>query len=297
MATREKTSSEISESFDFGKWLSGVVSKLPARYKVVARFNSFDTMMTPFYGVLMAWATYAIGTSFYRYGPTDMVSLNYFTNLYAGLSLLSFAIVIVALFESVRRNEIGDMAKVIAAIAINYVVMRYNGTWLMMVLAYGFGFSLSHSASRSGKLDWTPLVAYNAAFIGIATQIFGFAAAAIWPVMVGFVFQAVEVFRNQDYRSVRLAVPGMVIAVLGLVLTMNPVAWILLGALVSFVIAPTAFKLYESKHDKLQDTVKSCATPCADFDNGMKNLRTNAEAAMLTLTSSGLFVILMIMFS
>lgn len=297
MATREITS-EKRESFDIRKMVTDLVSKLPARDKVATRLNKIDTILTPFYAVLMAWATYVIGTSFYRYGPTDVVSLEYFTNLYAGLSLVAFAIVLVALFESVRRNEIGDMAKVIVAIAVNYAAMRFNGTWLLMVLAYGFGFSLAHSASRHGKLDWTPLVAYNAAFIGIATQIFGFTAVSVvWPVLMSVVFQAVEVFRNEDYRSVRLAVPGMVVAIAGLVLTMNPVAWILLGALVSFVIAPTAFKLYESKHDKLQDTVKSCGTPCADFDNGMKNLRTNAEAAMLTLVSSCLFVILMVMFS
>lgn len=288
----------VRESFDFGKMVTDLVSKLPARDKVAARLNKIDAILTPFYAVLMAWATYVIGINFLRFGPTSVESLTYFVNLYAGLSLVAFAIVLVALFESVRRNEIGDMAKVIAAIAINYVAMRYNGTWLMMVLAYGFGFALAHSASRSGKLDWTPLVAFNASFIGMATQIFGFAAASVvWPVLVGVVFQAVEIFRNQDYRAVRLAVPGMVISVLGLVLTMNPIVWILVGALVSFVVAPTAFKLYESKHAKLEDTVKSCATPCSDFDNGLKNLRTNAEAAMLTLVSSCLFIIIMVMFS
>lgn len=298
MATREKTSSEISESFDFGKWLSGVVSKLPARDKVVARFNSFDTMMTPFYGVLMAWATYAIGMNMYRFGPTDVESLNYFINLYAGLSLISFAIVAVAFFESMRRNELGDTAKIIVAIAINYMVMRFSGTWGPMMVAYGLGFVLAHSASRHGKLDWTPLVAYNSAFIGLATNIFGISAAsAVWPVFIGFVFQSVEIFRNEDYRAVRLAVPGMVIAVLGLVFTMNPVTWILLGGLVSLLIAPTIFKLGEGKSEKLADTVKNCGIPLGDFENGIKNIRANTEAAMLTLSASCVFVILMVIFS
>lgn len=288
----------VRESFDFSKWVSNLVNKLPARNTVVARFNSLDLTLTPFYAVLMAWATYAVGINFLGYGPNSIESLNYFINLYSGLSLISFAIVAVALFESVRRNEIGDMAKVAAAIVINYMVMRYNGTWLLMVLAYGFGFALAHSASRHGKLDWTPLVAFNGAFIGLATQFFGFAAASIvWPVMVGVVFQAVEIFRTQDYRSVRLAVPGMIVSVLGLALTTNPIAWMLIGALVSFVIAPTMFKLYENKHALLGETVLGCATPCTDFDNGMKNLRTNAEAAMLTLVSSSLFVIIMVMVS
>lgn len=288
----------VRESFNLINWVVAQVNKLPAIEKLATRLNKLDITLTPFYAVLMAYATYALGVNFYRFGPDTVESLEYFVNLYAGLSLVSFAIVAVAFFESVRRNEISDTVKVIAAIAVNYVAMRYNGTWLIMVLAYGFGFALAHSASRHGKLDWTPLVAYNASFIGMATQIFGFAAASVfWPVLMGVIFQALEIFRNRDYRSVRLAVPGMAIAILGLVLTTNPVAWILTGAAISFIVAPTMFKLYEQKHELLGDTVKVCGTPCSDFDNGLKNLKTNAEAAMLTLVSSSLFVIVMVMVS
>lgn len=286
----------VRESFDLRKWVAAQIDKLPALEKVSDRLNKLDKTLTPFYAVLMAWATYAIGVNFYRFGPDSIESLEYFINLYAGLSFVAFAIVAVAFFESVRRNEISDTIKVVVAIAVNYAAMRFNGTWLIVVLAYGFGFALAHSASRHGKLDWTPVVAFNGAFIGLATQFFGFTAASIvWPVLMSMVFQAVEVFRNRDYRSVRLAVPGMVIAILGLVLTMNPVMWILVGATVSFIVAPTLFKLYEKKHELLSDTVKICGTPCSDFDNGMKNLKTNAEAAMLTLVSSSMFVIIAIM--
>lgn len=286
----------IGGGFDLSGLVSGLVEKLPSIDTSAAWLGKLDAVMVPFWGVVVAWLTYIVGTGFYNYGPTSVPELTYQTNLFASLSSVAFVIVAVAFFESLRRNELSDTLKVVVAIAVNYLAMRFNGTWLLMALAYGFGFSLSHSASRHGKLDWTPLVAYNAAFIGLTTSFFNFAGTAvIFPVLVGMVVQAIEIFRARDYQAVRLAVPGLVVAGAGVVLSVNPVGWILVGAALSFIVVPTLVKLYHSKTGKHGVWLKTSAQPCNGWDNGFKNLRVNFESAMLTLVASCVFAIAVLM--
>jgi hypothetical protein len=257
--------------------------------------GKLDLMLIPFYAILLERLMGLIGERFVAYGATTIDELVYYDNLISGLVWISLIILALSFWDSLRRNEVKDTFWVVLAIVVNYLAITLVGSWSAVTFAYSIGYVVTYIASRHGKMDWTPIVAYNAAYIGMASFTFGVGAASIaLPVMVSVIFEVAEIIRNRDYRAVRLAYPGLVVALVGLIVTVNPVLWILTGAFISFIVTPTAVKVYHNTKKKGGSWLKSSGEPFKDCDNGLKDLRINIEATMLTLVVSSFACILMI---
>jgi hypothetical protein len=258
--------------------------------------NKADQFVAPVLPLFMYLGMAMLGFAFVRFLMVTELSQDvYYKNLFAGMGFISLAIVALSFWDSMKRNEIPDTIWVVVAIALNYAAINFFGTWGWVQASYGIGFWLAHKASRNGKLDWTPLVAYNAAYIGLASHVFGSSAASVaLPVLMGVLYEVTEIVRTRNYQAVRLAYPGMAIALVGMFVTTNPIIWVLVGATVSFIGVPTAVKLYHKKYSKGGSWLKSCAEPFKDCDNGLNYVRVNGEAAMLTLVTSTLMMIIMV---
>lgn len=280
-------------------WFAGIWNKRPSLEQVknglVWMLESTNHLHAPIAGLMMYW----IAINFIRYLPTQAGmehKLDYFLTVFAGFPLIAVVIVVLAGFESLRRNEMLDTAKVLFAIFVNYLAITLGGNLMIVVLAYAFGYAVVNEASRHGKTDYTPMVAYHGAFIGLVASTFGFGAISlIWPVLVAVIFELVEINRSKDYMSMRLAVPGFIIALIGVVFMANPTWWIVAGAIVSFVVTPTVVKVIHLHFKKYGSFLKTCETPLESWDNAFKHLKINFEAAMLTLVGSVLMVVLMLM--
>lgn len=280
-------------------WFAGIWNKRPSLEQVknglVWMLESTNHLHAPIAGLMMYW----IAINFVRFLPnaqSSVETLNYFVTVFAGFPLIAVAIVVLAGFESLRRNEMLDTVKVLIAIAINYLAITLGGNLTIVVIAYVFGYAIANEASRHGKTDFTPMVAYHGAFIGMIANTFGFGAITlIWPVLAAVVYELVEIARAKDFMSIRLALPGFIISMIGVIFTMNPTWWIVAGALVSFVVTPTVVKVIHLHFKKYGSWLKTCENPLGSWENAFKHLKINFEAAMLTLVGSVLIVVLMLM--
>jgi len=277
--------------------MQSVLSRLPKPATVIAKADSLDKWLTPLYGSVMAYLLYTLGMSFYSAYPTTDAGIFYLTQIYTGFSLIAVVFLGLSFFESLRRNELGDTVRVIVAVILCFVATRVSGSYTIIAIAYGFGFAFVHGASRHGKLDWTPMVAFNAAYVWVAVSAFGASAVSvILPVMLTVVFEVAEVLRNRDYRAVRLALPGFAVALFGIVVTMSPTYWVIAGAVISFGVIPTVVRLVANSRKEWADWLKTSESPCSEWQNGMKNLTVSLESAMLTLAASMLMLIAAVVF-
>lgn len=280
-------------------WFEGLLAKRPSLADVQGWLVSFDGKFSHLYAPIAGAAMYFLGLAFTRFLPTaesSPVEFQYFGDVFNGFFLIAATIVGFSLFESLRRNEVKDTFKVLVAIAINYLAITAGGNMAVVSLAYLLGFAIVDEASRHGKLDFTPMVAFHGAFIGIAAHTFGWGGISlVWPVMAAVLYEVVEIFRNKDYQSVRLALPGLVIALVGVIFTMNPTSWVLAGAVVSFIVTPTLVKAYNLKTKKGGSWLKTCNSPCEGWGNSAQHIRINFESVMLTLVGSTLIIVTMMM--
>lgn len=271
--------------------LQKVLKKLPKSKTVFEFVGKIDKMMVYYWGVAVALMMYVIGQSYVRFLPTTPEQTAYQTNVFSGFVLISLFAVALTLFDSLRRNELGDFAKMLVAIVVCFLAVRTTTNDTIIILAYGFGFSLVHSAARNGKLDWTPVVGFNAAYIAFAAMTFGFSAVTIVvPVLLAVAFEVAEVLRFRNYRAIRLAVPGIAVSIVGIMASMNPTLWILAGGIISFGVVPTIVRLHKADSDWLRFSEQ----PCSGWQNGVKHLTVNFESAMLTLVTSLVVMVVMI---
>lgn len=271
--------------------LQKVLKKLPKWETVFEFVGTLDKMMIYYWGVAVALMMYVFGQSYVRFLPTTPEQAVYHADVFSGFVLISLFAVALTLFDSLRRNELGDFVKMLVAIGVCFVAVKTTPDLTIIILAYGFGFSLAHSASRNGKLDWTPIVGFNAAYVAIAASAFGYTAVTIVvPVLMAVAFEVAEVLRFRNYRAIRLAVPGIAVSIVGIVVSMNPTLWILAGGIISFGVVPTIVRLHKDDSDWLRFSEQ----PCSGWQNGAKHLTVNFESAMLTLVTSLVVTILML---
>jgi len=276
---------------------------MPTRDQITGWFGKKDVDMVPYWGIVAATCLYFVGMAFIAYNPSDSTiqEYQYLMTVMSGFVMLGFLYLAIAGFESMRRREMSDTVKIVVAVAISYVAMQTNN-WTVIAIAYGFGFSLAHSACRSGDLDFTPMVAFNGAFVGLTAASFPNSNAYVFPVLMVVLFQIIELLRNKNYDSVIMAIPGLLVAIIGLALTTDPVLWVGLGALVSGVIVPTAIR---NLYNKLENTdrkkslgtmLKQCASPCKGWENQFKDVRISFDAALNTLAGSSVVIIVILMY-
>lgn len=267
------------------------LKRLPKSADVYAFVGKLDKMMIPFYGIATAVVMYVIGQLYVSHMPNSAEQLVYQEAAFSGFVLISFAILALASFESLRRNELGDFVKMAIAISASYAATSLTDNWFVIVAVFGLGFSLVHQAARNGKLDWTPVVGYCAAYVGFASMAFSFGAATVVvPVLFAVLFEVAEVLRFRNYRAIRLALPGIAVSLIGIILTMNPTFWILAGGIISFGVVPTVLRVRQADSDWL----KFSEQPCSGWQNQVKHFTINIESAMLTLVTSLVVTILVI---
>lgn len=150
-------------------------------------------------------------------------------------------------------------------------------------------------ACRHGELDFTPMVGYGVAYIGLASYHFGVDANTIaLPVVLIAIYQAVELVRNRNYRSIVLALPGLAIAAFGILATFSPTYWVVAGIMVSFIVTPSLIKVLHLKKKMGGKWLKQCGEPLSDWTNDLRHVRTSVDSALFTAVVSIVTIALML---
>lgn len=251
---------------------------LPSRVQIFGFLNNLNDNLMWSYAVIVGILAFVLESQLSQ--VTAPMIAGYHQSLFSALFLVALVVTIIALFEAVRRNELSDSFWVIVAIVGTYIVA--NMDVVLGGLIYGLGFGLVYKAAMNGKPDFTPIVAYNSAMIGIASLVG--ANFIVLPIALALLFEVFELVRaNNSRQAIALAIPGMVVVVLGLFISVNPMIWVLLGVSLSIVVVPTALKLYHHKYKKFGFWLKGSEEPCSSWPNNARFLRVNLEAAIITL--------------
>lgn len=222
------------------------------------------------------------GFYLYRQVWLDIVDLSGYAGVMDLIMWVAGFVVLVNFFETMSRNDFGDfIIVVVSAIAMLWALN--TGQMTMVVLMYAGGISLTHYACHSGKLDWSPMVGLNALYVMGATYMYGMGAVSILvPILLAMVFAVAEVLRYKNAQAIRIALPVIFVAGLGIIFTSVNAMWFVIpGLLLTTAIIPTALQFDKNERFGSKMT-KFAGKPLASFNNNMSKFYVDLEAGSLT---------------